>query len=81
MTGDCWKKANVAKRLNLGLGICLSLYSMRNIFLKAFVFRRKKSLSTKGGLDHSKTNNKTECRSKPKAQDPRKGLCTHSTGC
>ena len=46
MTGSDWKKTNVGKRLSLGHGSYLSLYSMRNIFLKASVFRRKRSLSS-----------------------------------
>ena len=33
-----------------------------------------------GGSNHPKTNNRTESGSRPKAQDPREGLCTHSTG-
>ena len=45
---DWWwlEEENVAKRLSLGLGSYLSLYSMRNIFLRASIFRRKKSLSS-----------------------------------
>ena len=39
------------------------------------------SVPTEGGSDHPKTNNRIESGSKPKAQDPRKGLCTHSIGC
>ena len=42
MTGGGWKKTSVAKRLSLGLGSYLNLYSMRNIFLRVSVFKRKR---------------------------------------
>ena len=46
MPGGGWKTTNMAKRLSLGLGSYLSLYSMRNIFLRVSVFKRKNSLSS-----------------------------------
>ena len=39
------------------------------------------SVPNGGGSNHPKTNNRTESGSRPKAQDTKEGLCTHSTGC
>ena len=41
-----WWQLEEEKRCQVCIGSYLSLYSMRNIFLKASVFRRKKSLSS-----------------------------------